>query len=128
MSGTVDFVAMLRAIANHIKKHKLADDTLLSVSVSRYNGVDANVAGRDACRRWLAALAEVSVAAHVYSPERIHVEAAGVVGDLPVTFTYVAVAEQEPEVHAALLALVPHLEPGQTEPIELPEILTGGDR
>lgn len=123
--STLDFVTSLHALADHIEKHELNDRDVLSARVDKFDGVDVNVAGQDACRRWLAALSNVSADAHVYSAERIHVEATGFAGDMRVKVVCVIAADRETEVYAALLALVPHLEPGQTGPIELPDVLTG---
>lgn len=126
---TLDYPATLRAIADHIEKHDLGDRTLMSVDAAKHRtGVAVNLYGSAAFRAWLDTLTDITVQAHVYNPGRLYIEAFGQVDDLPVNAVYVCKLDQEPAVYDAVLSTLRKPKSRKAEPIELPEILTGGTR
>lgn len=131
---STDFVAALRAAANHIRKHQLDDQYMLSVEVNKNrDAVEVQVYGPDAFRAWYRSLRNVTAEAELYRQDTVIVDMAGEIPQAKARVRVYFEDGREPDVFAALSALLTAPDSREFEPIELPAILTdaaaaGGER
>lgn len=130
---STNYVASLRAIANHVKKHSLDDGGTLGIDFGKHHDVEVQAYGQEAFRAWHRTLKDVTAQAQRYNDDHVIVDVTGHIVGATVRVRYYATLGHETDVHDAVLSLLTRPESREFEAIELPEILTkaplaGGER
>lgn len=126
---TNDFVTALRAVATHMRKHRLDGTRTLSVDFNRHHdAVEVHAYDVDTFRAWHQTLKNVTAEAQLYSPDTVIVDITGAIPQETVRVRFYATTDREQDAFDALLPLLTEPASRKFEPIELPKILATGAR